>query len=70
MRKKYIHFELVPVEEAEKVLKQESSPAKRNGKRNGKGNGKGKLAVKKSGKTANGRHAVPKKVEVLIPWAQ
>ena len=59
MRKKYIHFELVPVEVAEKILEQQSSTAKRNGKR--------KLAVKKSAKTANGRDAVPKKVEVLIP---
>ena len=59
MRKKYLHFEVVPVEVAKKILEQESSTAKRNGKR--------KLAVKKSGKTANGRHTVPKKVEVLVP---
>jgi hypothetical protein len=59
MRKKYARFEVVPVEVAEKILKQESSPAKRNGKR--------KLAVEKSGKAANGRHVVPKKVEVSVP---
>ena len=59
MRKKYIRYELVPVEVAEKILEQESSPAKRDGKR--------KLVVKKSGRAANGRHTVPKKVEVLIP---
>lgn len=59
MRKKYLHFEVVPVEVAKKILEQESSTAKRNGKR--------KLVVKKSGRAANGRHAVPKKVEVLVP---
>ena len=58
MRKKYARFEVVPVEVAEKILKKESSPAKRHGKR--------KLAVKKSGRAANGRHTVPKKVEVLV----
>jgi hypothetical protein len=59
MKKKYIHFELVPVAVAEKILEQQSSPAKRNGKR--------KLAVKRSGKAANGRRKVPKKTEVLVP---
>ena len=59
MRKKNLHFEMVPVEVAEKILEQESSPAKRDGKR--------KLVVKKSGRAANGRHAVPKKVEVFVP---
>ncbi len=59
MRKKYLHFEVVPVEVAKKILEQESSTAKRNGKR--------KLVVKKLGRAANGRHAVPKKVEVLVP---
>jgi hypothetical protein len=59
MRKKNLHFEMVPVEVAEKILEQESSTAKREGKR--------KLVVKKSGRAANGRHAVPKKVEVLVP---
>ena len=59
MRKKYIHYELVPVELAEKILEQESSPAKRGGKR--------KLVVEKSGKAARGRHTAPKKVEVLVP---
>jgi hypothetical protein len=59
MGKKYIHFEIVPVEVAEKVLKQQSVPAKRKGKR--------KLAVKESRKASNGRHAVPKKVEALAP---
>jgi hypothetical protein len=44
---------------AEKILEQQSSPAKRNGKR--------KLAVKRSGKAANGRRKVPKKTEVLVP---
>ena len=58
MRKKYIHYEIVPVEVAEKILKQQKPPAKRGGKR--------KLAVKKSGKIANGRRAAPKKVKVLI----
>jgi hypothetical protein len=59
MRKKNLHFEMVPVEVAEKILEQESSTAKREGKR--------KVVVKKSGRPANGRHAVPKKVEVLVP---
>ena len=59
MKKKYIHYELVPVEVAKKILERESSPAKRNGKR--------KLVVKKSGRAAKGRHTVPKKVEVLVP---
>jgi hypothetical protein len=59
MRKKNLHFEMVPVEVAEKILEQESSTAKREGKR--------KLVVKKSGRASNGRHAVPKKVEVLVP---
>jgi len=59
MRKKNLHFEMVPVEVAEKILEQESSTAKREGKR--------KLVVKKSGRAANGRHAVPRKVEVLVP---
>ena len=59
MRKKHARFEVVPVEVAEKILKRESSPAKRNGKR--------KFAVEKSGKTASGRHVVPKKVEVSVP---
>lgn len=59
MRKTYLHYEIVPVEVAEKILKQQSSPAKRNGKR--------KLVVKKSGRAANGRNAVPKKIEVLAP---
>jgi len=58
MRKKYARFEVVPVEVAEKILKQESSPAKSNGKR--------RLAFEKSGKAANGRHVVPKKVEVSV----
>jgi len=58
MRKTYPHFEQVPVEVAEKVLEQESPAAKRGGKR--------KLVIRKSGRAANGRHAVPKKVEVLI----
>jgi len=59
MRKKYLRFDVVPVEVAKKILEQESSSAKRNGK--------GKLVVKKSGRAANGRHTVPKKVEVLVP---
>ncbi len=59
MRKKILHFEVVPVEVAKKILEQEISPATRNGKR--------KPAIKKSGNAANGRHAVPKKVKVLIP---
>ena len=59
MRKKNLHFEMVPVEVAEKILEQESSTAKREGKR--------KLVVKKSGRAANGMRVVPKKVEVLVP---
>ena len=59
MRKTYRHFERVPVAVVEKILEQRESLAKRNGKR--------KLAVKKSGNAANGRHTVPKKMEVLIP---
>jgi hypothetical protein len=59
MRKTYIHFEQVPVEVAEKILEQEGSPAKRGGNR--------KLVVKKSRRTTDGLHAVPKKLEVLVP---
>lgn len=58
MKKKYIRYELVPVEVAEKILKQQKSPAKRGVKR--------KRAVKKSGRAANERQSAPKKVEVLI----
>ncbi len=59
MRKKILSFEVVPVEVAKKILEQESSSAK--------GNGKRKLTVKKSGRVANGRHAPPKKAEVMVP---
>jgi hypothetical protein len=59
MRKTYPHFERVPVEVAEKILELEGCPAKRDGNR--------KLVVRKSGRAAKGRHAAPKKVEVLIP---
>jgi len=59
MRKKYLRFDVVPVEVAKKILEQESSSAKRNGKR--------KLVAKKSGRAANGRHTVPKKIEVFAP---
>jgi hypothetical protein len=59
MRKKYLHFEIVPVEVAKKILKRESSVAKRHGKR--------KLAVKKSTRAADGRHTLPQEAEVLAP---
>jgi hypothetical protein len=59
MRKTYPHFEQIPVEVAEKILEQQLSPAKRGGNR--------KLVVKKSRSTTNGLHAVPKKIEVLVP---
>jgi hypothetical protein len=59
MRKTYPRFEQVPVEVAEKILEQQSSPAKRDGNR--------KILVRKSGRAANGPRAVPKKVEVLVP---
>lgn len=55
MRKTYIHFEKVPVEVAEKILKQQDSTAKHNGNR--------KLAGKKSKKTATGPSALPKELE-------
>ena len=58
MRKKSLHFEIVPVEVAKKILEQEKSPARRNGKR--------KAAVKKSGKAAKRRHPARKEVEVLV----
>jgi hypothetical protein len=56
MRKTRIHFEQVPVEEAEKILKQEKLLAKRDGNR--------KLLVKKSGRTLNGPPTIFKKPEV------
>lgn len=56
MRKTRIQFEQVPVEEAEKILKQEKLLAKRDGNR--------KLLVKKSGSTLNGPHTIFKKPEV------
>jgi len=59
MRKTHTHFEQIPVEVAEKILEEQSSPAKRDGNR--------KLVVRKSGRDANGPHAVPKKVEGLTP---
>jgi hypothetical protein len=59
MRKTYTRFEQVPVEVAEKILEQESSPAKRDGNR--------KLVVKKSGKAPPDSPAQPGKVEVLSP---
>jgi hypothetical protein len=59
MRKTQIHFEIVPVEVAKKVLEKQNAKANRNGH--------GKLAVAKSEKGSNGAHALPKKVEVLLP---
>ena len=59
MRKTFTHFEQVPVEVAEKILEQQNSLAKRDGNR--------KVVVRKSGRTANGPHVLPKKVEVLVP---
>jgi hypothetical protein len=59
MRKTHIHFEIVPVEVAKKVLEKQNSKANRNGH--------GKLAVTKSEKGSNGAHGLPKKVEVLLP---
>ena len=59
MTKAHIQFELVPVEVVEKLLEQQSNPAKRGRKR--------KVEVRKSGRTENKPHVVPKKVEVLLP---
>jgi len=58
MRIKSPHFEQVPVELAEKILELQKSAAKPDGNR--------KLVIRKSGRPANRRHTVPKKVEVLI----
>jgi hypothetical protein len=59
MRKTYTRFEQVPVTVVEKIIQLQESMAKHDGNR--------KPAVRKSGRAANGRHAAPKKVEVLIP---
>ena len=56
MRKTRIHFEQVPVEEAEKVLEQQNLLAKREGIR--------KLVVKKSGRTTDAPQTISKKPEV------
>jgi hypothetical protein len=57
MRKTHIHFEIVSVEVAKKILEKQNAKANRNGR--------GKLAVTKS-KGSNGAHALPKKVEVIL----
>ena len=59
MRKKYIHFEKVPVEVAEKILEHQNTSAKCDGNR--------KLVVTKLGKGRSGPHTLPRKVEVLVP---
>jgi hypothetical protein len=61
MRKKYLHYELVPVEVAEKIFEQQNSPGKSDGRRRPEDKKSRKVAI------AIGRHTVPKKVEVLIP---
>ena len=61
MRKMYIHFEQVPVEAAEKILKKQNSRAKRNG------SGNGKQVARKSGDAPTGPHTLSTKVEVLTP---
>jgi hypothetical protein len=59
MRKMHVHFEIVPVEVAKKVLEKQNAKANRNGH--------GKRAVIKSEKGSNGANALPKKMEVLQP---
>lgn len=59
MRKTTLHFEIVPVEVAQKILERQNSKAKHNGT--------GKRVVKKSGKATNGALTLPRKVEVLLP---
>jgi hypothetical protein len=57
MRKKYTHFETVPVAVIEKILKVQISVADQNGNR--------KPAVKKSKRAASRSRSLPKKDEVL-----
>ncbi len=59
MRKAHTYFEQIPVAVVEKILELQSSSAKSDGNR--------KPVVKKSRRGANGLHAAPKKVEVLLP---
>jgi hypothetical protein len=59
MTKTHLQFEVVPVEVVERLLKQQNNPAKRGRKR--------KAEVRKTGRTENKPHVVPKKVEVLLP---
>jgi hypothetical protein len=59
MPKMRLHFEIVPVEVAEKILERQSSQAKRNGNR--------KIVARKSKKLASKAGTSPKSVEVLIP---
>jgi hypothetical protein len=59
MRKKYAHFEQVPVAVVEKILQMQEPLVKQNGNR--------KRAVKKTGRAGNRPQVVHKKVEVLTP---
>jgi hypothetical protein len=56
MRKTFTHFEQVPVEVVEKILKQQNSLAKRDGNR--------KLVVRKSKRAAGGASTLTRKLEV------
>lgn len=58
MRKTRLHFEIVPVEVAEKILEKQNSKDERNGD--------GKKGAGKSTKAPNGAHRIPRKVEILI----
>ena len=57
MRKKYAHFEQVPVAVVEKILQMQESSVKQNGNR--------KPPVKKTGRAAYRPQVAHKKVEVL-----
>lgn len=59
MRKAIIHFEIVPIEVAQKILEKQNSGAKQNGTT--------KRVVKKSGKATNGAHTLSRKVRVQLP---
>ena len=59
MRKRFTHFEQVPVQVVEKILKQQNSLAKRDGNR--------KLVVRKSRRAAGGPNTLTKEVAVLTP---
>jgi len=59
MTKPNIHFEIIPVEVAKKILNREIFPAK--------SGGNDKKVIKKARRANTGLHVVPRKTEVLSP---